>query len=107
MRKFWMGRWLRFVLAPVIVAAIILFYARVVTVNHTTVALTLLLAILAVSTFWGLLEATVASLVAALGFNYYFLPPVGTFVVQDPQNWMALLAFLITAFTASQLSARA
>ena len=41
-----------------------------------------------------------------LGFNYYFLPPVGTFTIQDPQNWVALLAFLVTAVTASQLSAR-
>ena len=42
-----------------------------------------------------------------LGFNYYFLPPVGTFEIQDPQNWVALTAFLITAIMANQLSARA
>ena len=76
-------------------------------VNHTTVALTLLLAILGISARWGLAEATLASVVAVLGFNFYFLPPVGTFTIQDPQNWVALLAFLVTAVTASQLSARA
>ena len=42
-----------------------------------------------------------------LGFNFYFLPPVGTLTIQDPQNWVALVAFLVTAVTASQLSARA
>src|SRR5206468_5480479 len=56
---------------------------------------------------WGLAEATVASVIAVLGLNYYFLPPVGTFTIQDPQNWVALVAFLVTAVTASQLSARA
>jgi two-component system sensor histidine kinase KdpD len=79
----------------------------VAAVNNTTVALTLLLAIFGISTSWGLLEATIASLVGVLGFNYYFLPPVGTFEVQDPQNWVALTAFLVTSVMASQLSARA
>jgi two-component system sensor histidine kinase KdpD len=97
----------RLIAAPAIVALIVVFYFRFVTVNNTTVSLTLLLAILAISTGWGLLEATIASLAAVLGFNYYFLPPVGTLTVQDPQNWVALGAFLITAVTASQLSARA
>jgi two-component system sensor histidine kinase KdpD len=42
-----------------------------------------------------------------LCFNYFFLPPIGTFTVADPQNWVALFAFLATSLTASQLSARA
>ena len=100
-------RALRLIGAPAIVVLVIAFYSGLVSVNHTTVALTLLLAILGISTWWGLLEATIASLVAVLGFNFYFLPPVGTFTVQDPQNWVALVAFLITAVTASQLSVRA
>src|SRR5580698_2322965 len=100
-------RALRLIAAPAIVALIVVFYFRFVRVNNTTVSLTLLLAILAISTGWGLLEATIASLAAVLGFNYFFLPPVGTLTVQDPQNWVALVAFLVTAVTASQLSARA
>src|SRR5579872_4259259 len=96
----------RFAASIVVVLAILGTY-REVPVNSTTVALTLLLAILGMSTFWGLAEATVASLVAVVGFNYYFLPPTGTLTIQDPQNWVALGAFLVTAVTASQLSARA
>ncbi len=46
-------------------------------------------------------------MVGVLGFNYFFLPPVDTFTIEDPQNWVALGAFLVTAVTASQLSARA
>ena len=42
-----------------------------------------------------------------LCFNYFFLPPIGTFTIADPQNWVALFAFLATSLTASQLSARA
>ncbi len=92
--------------AVLAVAAILALYALVLPVNNTTVALSLLLAILGFSARWGLAEATVASLVAVLGFNYYFLPPVRTFTIQDPQNWVAAVAFLVTAVTASQLSAR-
>jgi two-component system sensor histidine kinase KdpD len=98
---------LRFAASVLIIGAILALYRTLLPVNNTTVALTLLLAILGMSAGWGLGEATVASLVAVLGFNYWFLPPVGTLTIQDPQNWVALLAFLVTAVTASQLSARA
>src|ERR1035437_5151664 len=69
-------------------------------------ALSLLLVVLGVSARWGLAEATVASIVAVLGLNYYFLEPVGTFTIDDPQNWVALVGFLVTGVTASQLAGR-
>jgi two-component system sensor histidine kinase KdpD len=99
----------RYSFSILLVAAIVLLYRVLLPgkVNNTTVALTLLLAVLGVSTVWGLGAATVASLVAVLGFNYHFLPPVGALTIQDPQNWVALVAFLVTAVTASQLSERA
>ncbi len=91
-----------------LVAGVTFFYFRVfVQVNSTTVALTFLLAILAIATAWGLFEAIVASLAGMLCFNFYFLPPVGTWTIADPQNWVALFAFLVTAVVASQLSASA
>src|SRR5436189_1748249 len=42
-----------------------------------------------------------------LGFNFFFLPPFHTFTSADPQNWVALAAFFITALAVGQLSARA
>jgi two-component system sensor histidine kinase KdpD len=69
-------------------------------------ALTMLLLVLGIATKWGLAEAIFTSVLAMLGFNYFFLPPIGTFTIQDAQNWVALCAFLITAVIASQLSAR-
>src|SRR5215469_6445251 len=87
-------------------AGIILFYRHVLRVNQTTVALSFLLAILAVSAVWGMAVSVLMSVVAMLSFNYFFLPPVGTFTVADPQNWVALFAFLVTSITGSQLSSR-
>jgi two-component system sensor histidine kinase KdpD len=99
-------RILQFTAALVIVAAITLFYRKIITVNQTTVALTYLLAILAVSTFWGFAVSAFMSVAAMLAFNYFFLPPVGKFTISDPQNWAALVAFLATSLIASQLATR-
>ena len=41
---------------------------------------------------------------ATAAFNFFFLPPVGTFTIADPQNWVALFAFLVTALVASNLA---
>ena len=40
-----------------------------------------------------------------LCLNFFFLPPVGTFTIADPQNWVALFAFLAVSLVASNLSA--
>jgi len=98
---------LRFAAALALVAAVLAVYHWALPVNSVTAALTLLLAILLISTLWGLAEATVASIAAVVGFNYFFLEPIGTLTIQDPQNIVAFVAFLITAVTASQLSAYA
>ncbi len=90
-----------------IVAAITLFYFETKFANNTTVALSYLLAILAIAAGWGLFEAIISSLAATLCFNYYFLPPVGTFTIADPQNWVALFTFLVVAVVASRLSEHA
>jgi len=100
-------RALRFLAAFAIVFGITAFYHKVLPVNATTVALTLLLAILAVSTVWGIAVSVFMSVAAMLAFNYFFLPPVGTFTIADPQNWVALFAFLAVSVLASQLSTRA
>jgi PAS domain S-box-containing protein len=75
--------------------------------NDTTVALAYLVVILLVATAWGSRPAYVASALGVLGFNFFFLPPLYTLTVADPQNWVALAAFLITAVIAGQLSALA
>ena len=76
-------------------------------VNPTTVALVLLLLVLFVATAWGSKPAILASLVGVACFNFFFLPPFGTFSIAEPENWIAFIAFVITALTAGQLSARA
>ena len=76
-------------------------------VSPTTAALALLLVVLGTATVARLRIAIVVSIVAMLTLNFFFLPPVGTFTIADPQNWIALFAFLIVAIIASNLSAAA
>jgi len=76
-------------------------------VNSTTVALALLLAVLFIAARMESGPALVASVLAAFCFNFFFLPPYGTLHIADVENWVALVAFLLTAVVAGQLSARA
>jgi len=96
---------LKYLLSVIAVAAAVLglapFAARI---NSTTVALALLLTILFLATAFGSRYALVASLIAVLCFNFFFLPPLYTFTIADPQNWVSFGAFVITAIVAGQLS---
>jgi K+-sensing histidine kinase KdpD len=76
-------------------------------INSTTVGFGLLLVVLFVAMFWGSKPALLASVLGMLSYNFFFLPPFHTFTIADPQNWVALTAFFITAVTVGQLSARA
>jgi two-component system sensor histidine kinase KdpD len=77
---------------------------RLPQVNPITVGLSYVVLILFIATGWGIASSTAASFVAIACFNYFFLPPVGTWTIADSQNWIALGAFLVTAVVASQLS---
>ncbi len=96
----------RYVVVVAAVAAITAIDFRL-HVNHTTVALMFLVMVLLTSAYWGLRYAVVMALIATAAFNFFFLPPIGTFTIADPQNWVALIAFLVTALVASNLSERA
>lgn len=107
MLRFLRPQGLRGFAAMLLVAVVTAFYRGLLpNVNQTTVALSFLLAILAVSAVWGMGVSVLMSVAAMLAFNYFFLPPVGTLTVADPQNWVALFAFLVTAIVGSQLSSR-
>jgi two-component system sensor histidine kinase KdpD len=89
------------------IAAVTTLYFRFLPVNPTTVALSYVVVIFLIATGWGIAEAMAASLVATVCFNVFFLPPVGTLTIADPQNWVALAVFLLTSIVASQLSGSA
>ncbi len=97
---------MRYVASALIVALVVWVYSSWFHVNDTTVALTLLLTVLFIAARWGLSNAIFTAIIATLALNFFFLPPVGRLTIADPQNWVALGAFLVTALASSRLSER-
>ena len=87
-------------------AMLALVFTRVTPVsNAATIAMSFLVVVLLVAATSRLWVAVTTSLAAVLAFNFFFLPPVGTLTIADPQNWMALFALLAVSLVASNLSA--
>jgi two-component system sensor histidine kinase KdpD len=75
--------------------------------NASTVAISYLLVVLLVAASSRPWVAMVTSFASMLAFNFFFIPPLGTLAIADPQNWIALFAFLAVSLVASRLSALA
>src|SRR5437016_820541 len=95
------------VAAAAAVVSVTVVFKEIARINATTVGFAYLITILMIAASWGITESVLASVVATFCFNYFFLPPVGTWAISDPENLVALFAFLISSLIASQLSSRA
>jgi K+-sensing histidine kinase KdpD len=99
-------RWRNYVGAALTVAAL-LSALRMASVETAGIAAPLLLLdVVVVARFWGTGAALLAAALAAGGLSYYFLPPVG-FAIEDPADWVAFIAFVVTAVVAGELASRA
>ncbi|WP_405775350.1 ATP-binding protein [Streptomyces sp. NBC_01538] len=67
------------------------------TVNLTSEALLFLLAVVGVACIGGVASAVIASVTASLLLNYWFIPPVGQFTLEDPNALLALGVFAVVA----------
>jgi two-component system sensor histidine kinase KdpD len=83
-----------------------LYFSWLGVTNPTIVALSFLLVVLIVATVSRRWVAVATSLMAFLCFNFFFLPPVGTLTIADPQNWVALFTLLAVSIVASHLSSQ-
>lgn len=100
--------WMGYVIAALgIMAVTVILHPFHSEINSTTIALAFLLDVLFAAILWGSGPALVAAVLGMLSFNFFFLPPVRTFIISDPQNWIALATFFTTAIAVGQLSARA
>lgn len=101
-------RWISYALATLGTAFLtILLLPLREQINSTTVGFAYLLVVVFAAIIWGSTPALLAAVLSMLCFNFFFLPPFHTFTIADPQNWVALTAFFITALAVGQLSARA
>jgi two-component system sensor histidine kinase KdpD len=61
-------------------------------------------AVLLVSAYWGLALGLVTSLLSAAAFNFFHIPPLGRFTINDSRNWVGLAAFIIVAVVVSTIA---
>lgn len=71
-----------------------------------SVYLVYLVAVVAVAVGWGWKQGFLASVLAFLAANFFFIQPIFTFTIADPQDVLALVIFLGIAALTSQLVAR-
>src|SRR3954471_17492702 len=101
-----MMRWLKYVAAAVTVAAVVIVL-RLLSVSYAgTAAPLLLLDVVLVARLWGTGPALVAAASGAGAYSYYFLPPAG-FGIEDAEDWIAFVTFIVTAVIAGELASRA
>src|ERR1700760_1073743 len=98
---------LRFLAMAAAALLVVLVYRRILHVNQTTVALTFLVMVQLAAFRWGLIYSVALAIGCTGLYNYFFLPPIGSFTIADPQNWVALFAWLASAIFISQISEKA
>jgi K+-sensing histidine kinase KdpD len=96
---------LLFICSIIVITRIAVHFGGIV--NPTTVGFLFLIVVVMSAIFAGLLVAVITSIVATMFFNYFFFPPIGTFVIYDLHNWVAVFALLFTSVVISRLTASA
>jgi two-component system, OmpR family, sensor histidine kinase KdpD len=89
-----------------VAAALVLGLAVQHMLNISNIALVFLTAVLASAVSYGLWPSLFASLACVLAYDFFFVPPIYTFVVADPENVVTLVVFGIVAVIVSSLTAR-
>ncbi|QBR71919.1 two-component sensor histidine kinase [Beijerinckiaceae bacterium] len=89
-----------------VVAATLIAYTLRQALGVSNIAQTFLIAVLASAVSFGLRASLFACLASVLCYNFFFLPPLYTFTITDPENVVALFFFTVVAIIASNLAAR-
>ncbi|MET0512953.1 MAG: DUF4118 domain-containing protein [Thermoleophilaceae bacterium] len=88
-----------------LVTAVIFGLRELVPVVSTGVVY--MLAVLFVSSIYGLWFGLLTALLSALAFNFFHIPPTGRFTIAEGENWLALGVFLVAAAVISGLAGAA
>ncbi len=97
---------LRYLALTAVATLLAVLFSRMSGVNQTTVAMVFLVMVLVTAYRWRFAYSIYLSVLCTLLYNFFFLPPVGRLTIADPQNWIALAAFLCASFLVSHLSRR-
>ncbi len=108
-------RWLNFVAAnaiPMVATFALVWLATIslVVINSFVpldlVPLMYMLPVVVAATQWGIVPGLVAAIAGAAAADFFFYPPLYSFWLENPQDVIDLLLFLLVAFVTSNLAAR-
>jgi signal transduction histidine kinase len=101
-------RWIKATITSIGLIAVISFAVEVLDDHAPVLALGVLylLAVVPVAVIWGLVFATVVSVVSVLTFSYLFIPPRRDLHIGESGTWYALIVFVVTAVVVSELATR-
>jgi two-component system sensor histidine kinase KdpD len=80
--------------------------ARALALNPTSAGFLMLVGVLYIASRQPLVVSSASAIAATLLYNFFFFPPTWTFTVEDPENWIALVTFLVTSLLANRLFVR-
>ena len=93
-------------LAASAVLALLTYFGFVLQINILTIGLLYLLIVVAIASLFSFWQASLISLLAVACLDYFFLPPIFHFDIADPQDWVALATFEVTALAISRFHGR-
>jgi len=76
------------------------------TVAASLVPIAYLVPVMIAATRWGIWPATLASIASMAAADFFFFPPIFSFQVEDPQEVIDLLLFLVVALVSGNLASR-
>src|SRR5580698_6623800 len=88
------------------IVALLGFAGYILHFNSAPVGFLFLLVVVSEAILCGFWQATVVSLLACACLDYFFYPPILVFSIADPQDWVALGAFELSALVVSRVSSR-
>lgn len=92
--------------ASLLVIALLTAAALALHLNSAGAGFVLMVGVLLVASRNRLAVATFGAVAATVGYNFFFFPPRRTLAIDDPENWIALAAFLLASLLANRLLVR-
>jgi K+-sensing histidine kinase KdpD len=87
-----------------LVTAVLLLLGQPIAANLVPIAY--LIPVIIAATQWGIWPATLASIASMAAADFFFFPPIFSFQVEDPQEVVDLMLFLVVALVSSNLASR-
>ncbi len=97
------ARWIAATLAVAAATALLVWPGA----NSATAGMVFLVLVVGISSLAGIRLSLYAALLCACSFDYYFLPPVGSWHITGAEAWVAMLAFVLSCVVVGRVAERA